>query len=128
MVKIMLSSMPQQRQETVRVGEISPKGVGHARFQQHGEDVGWGQTLAGQDTSSYPAECILWCTIALGALVQGCPSTFVSSTLPQNDIDSCGCIISTQYVSIHEHVNETRGRLVRLHDTHRQMLLISWWI
>lgn len=81
MVKIMLSSMPPQYQETVRVGQISGDGREHARLQQQGVDVGWGQTLACQEATSYAAECILWCTIALGALVQGCSSTFVSAAL-----------------------------------------------
>ena len=78
MVKIMLSSMPQQRQEKVRVGEDGLAAGERARMIQQGEDGITSQTLASQEGTDYPSECILWCTIALGALVQGCSSEFVS--------------------------------------------------
>ncbi|CAM9274390.1 unnamed protein product, partial [Laminaria digitata] len=42
---------------------------------------GWGQALARQDSTSCPSKCILWCAVALGALVQGCSLEFVTGYL-----------------------------------------------
>lgn len=81
MVKIMLGSMPQQCKETVSDGKVGLARGGHSQLLQQGGDGGWSQTWPLQDSTSYPSECILWCTIALGALVQGCSSEFVSYPL-----------------------------------------------
>lgn len=78
MVKIMLGSMPQQRQEMLRAEESGLPGGEQAGLPQQGQHGGWGRVLTCQDRTDYPSKCIFWCAIALGALVQGCPSGFVS--------------------------------------------------
>lgn len=81
MVNIMLGSMPQQRQKRfpVRAGGLA-RGE-QAKFPQQGQEGGLGQMLASQENSHYPSKCIFWCAIALGALIRGCSSDFVSYPL-----------------------------------------------
>lgn len=93
MVKIMLGSMPQQREESIRDGRGGLAGGGQSSGLRQGGDGGWSQTLACQDSTSHPSECILWCTIALGALVQGCSSEFVSYPPPGYEADCCRCTL-----------------------------------
>ena len=76
----MLGSM-QQRQERFRIGAGDLAEGDEGEFLQESEEGGWGQSLACQDTTSCPSKCILWCAIALGALVQGCSLEYVSRPL-----------------------------------------------
>lgn len=78
MVTIMLGSLPRQRQERFSHGTDGTVGRAQASFPQQDQDGGWHKMLACQDRTGYPLKCIFWCTIALGALVQGCASDFVS--------------------------------------------------
>lgn len=93
MVKIMLGSMPQEREEIFRDGGGGLAGGGQSPDQRQGWHGGWSQTLASQDSTGHPSECILWCTIALGALVQGCSSEFVSYPPPAHETDCCRCTL-----------------------------------
>lgn len=79
-VKIMVGSMQQQqqRQERFRIGAGGLAEGEEGDFLQEGEEGGWGQAVACQETTSCPSKCILWCAVALGALVQGCSLEFVS--------------------------------------------------
>lgn len=79
-VKIMLGSM-QQRQERFCIGAGDLAEGEEVEFLQESEKGGWGQSLACQDKTSCPSKCILWCAIALGALVQGCSLEYVSRPL-----------------------------------------------
>lgn len=81
MVNIMLGSMPLQRQEQPRGGAGGPAGREQAGIPQQDQEGGLGRVLACQDTTDYPAKCIFWCAIALGALVQGCSLVFVSNSV-----------------------------------------------
>ena len=91
MVKIMLDSMPQQHKEVVSGGNVGLARGGQSQLLQQGGDGGWSQASPREDSTSYPSECILWCTIALGALVQGCSSEFVSPPHAGYEADICLC-------------------------------------
>lgn len=78
----MLGSLAHHRQETTRAGTGSSRAGGEqAEYPQQGHDEGWGHVLACHDRIDYPSTCIFWCAIALGALVQGRSSGFVSDLL-----------------------------------------------
>ena len=78
MVKIMLESRPHQRQQRFRAGRSNFAGGQEEEVHREMETGGAGQVLAYQQQGGDSSTCIFWCTIALGALVQGCPLEFVS--------------------------------------------------
>eukprot|EP00904_Undaria_pinnatifida_P005103 jgi/Undpi1/1722/HiC_scaffold_11.g05112.m1 len=79
-VQIMLGPNPQQRHDGFRAGPMLAEGE-EGEFHPEGERGGWGQALAHQESTSCPSKCILWCAIALGALVQGCSLEYVTGYL-----------------------------------------------
>lgn len=81
MVEIMLGANLSLRQESVWVGAGSLAGGNEGGSPHKSEEWGWGQTFTDQDGLGDPPKCTLWCAIALGALLQGCPLDFVSPSL-----------------------------------------------
>ena len=81
MVNVMLNSMPQELQERLRGGAGGLAGTEQAGFPQQCQEGGGDKVLECQDRTHYPYKCIFWCAIALGALLQGCSSPFVSNPL-----------------------------------------------
>lgn len=78
MVKIMLDTTPQHDQDMTDGVDGSLVSLEDRGFPQKDAGLRWGQSLADQGRSNDPSRCILWCAIALGALVQGCSLEFVS--------------------------------------------------
>lgn len=78
MVKILLGTVQPPENETVCGKAGSCGGRGGGDVSQDDGQWGWEQALAHQDGAKDPSKCILWCAIALGALVQGCSLEFVS--------------------------------------------------
>lgn len=60
-------------------GDDALNGAGAgADFAEGQEEKGWDDALALRDVSGSPAKCIMWCAIALGALMRGSPVEYVS--------------------------------------------------
>lgn len=60
------------------MGEEAPEGAAVGTRLAEGEEEGWGRTLFCRDVPDNPAKCMMWCAIALGALMRGSPVEFVS--------------------------------------------------
>lgn len=100
MFNVMLGSMSRKRQERVHVGGGSF--AGGQEVLRGGEGGGAGQALAYRPKEGDPSTCILWCTIALGALVQGCPLEFVSFCLLYTKPKSHRGIFSERLMCLHD--------------------------
>lgn len=90
-VQIMLGPNPQQRHDGFRAGPMLAEGE-EGEFHPDGERGGGGQALAHQESTSCPSKCILWCAIALGALVQGCSLEYVSRLLVDTNLVSAAAV------------------------------------
>lgn len=93
MVEIMMGAVPpQQRYEHQRehhgIGEWA---MGGEAFQgaaagtrlAGGDEEGWNGASVWRGVPDNPAKCIMWCAIALGALMRGSPVEFVSHQAPR---------------------------------------------
>lgn len=81
MVEMMLGSTSSEGQGRLSVGTDSLTGEEGGRSLLQANDWGRGQTPAERGGTADPSKCILWCAIAVGALMQGCPSELVSGIL-----------------------------------------------
>ena len=91
MVKIMLGSRLHQRKREFRAGRSSFAEGQERDVVREIETGGAGQALAYRQQAGDASTCIFWCTIALGALVQGCPLEFVSCRRLNTRPDSHHC-------------------------------------
>lgn len=100
MVEIMLGAMEprKQQQQQLGLGWGEPEGDQPQAMARGGEEgvddpgfgfggsecgggemqMGWGGELVGHASSENPGKCIMWCAVALGALVRGAPIEYVS--------------------------------------------------
>lgn len=78
MFGIMSRSAIKERQQGLRIGGRRFAGEHEGGLLQEVEGGSVRQPPAHRQEEGDPSTCILWCTIALGALVQGCPLEFVS--------------------------------------------------
>lgn len=60
------------------MGGDALNGAGAGTGLAEGEGKGWDDALVLRDVSGSPAKCIMWCAIALGALMRGSPVEYVS--------------------------------------------------
>lgn len=60
------------------VGGDSYQGAGAGTLLAEGQDKGWDDASVLRDVPNNPAKCIMWCAIALGALMRGSPVKNVS--------------------------------------------------
>lgn len=97
MVEIMLGAMapPRQQQQQLilggRGGAEQAHSVarerpglefgGHECYEGGETERDWGGGVVGRASPDNPARCIMWCAIALGALVRGSPIEYVRSTI-----------------------------------------------
>ncbi|CAN0443019.1 unnamed protein product [Pylaiella littoralis] len=73
------------------MGEEAPEGAAVGTRLAEGEEEGWGRTLFCRDVPDNPAKCMMWCAIALGALMRGSPVEFVAGyiRLARESIAEC---------------------------------------
>lgn len=74
----MLDAMPLQNEEKSCLQGSSLKGFKQGEYHGEGEEERGSQKAALHARAGDALKCIMWCAIALGALVQGCALDFVS--------------------------------------------------